>query len=687
MLCLLMMLAGAIAADDVNTDEESDTGDASDDADDDVIEVLDRKPWRTRSRNVGTGATAGSWTMGGGDIEQVAGAGGDVTRALQALPVVHTATVRSTALSIRGSAPQETIWVVEGVPLLAPRSSGTIFSRIPTPLIEGLTLHAASQPVHLPGAIGGIVEVGLIEPADDQWDGTIELTPVMGQALVSVPLGPRGQGNAMAVSVRRSWLEPVFGALGRVGADPGWRFSTEDVALKLRLQPGASHRLGMTLLAGRTRVAGTLGDGAEVEPTDNTHTVLAVMRHRWTLGRQLRLDHQLSWTHERQDIDQSPDVRQDTRTQPAYRARLIGKVGSDFDLEAGAGVGVFGMQGGGRAQDPTFAYEWLQVPWRADNPPIRSFRTQAAWLETSQWASVTASTVEGLVFGASLRFEQVQPGPTTPPQWGSSRFSALSPQVRLSAVPWKDGQLSLALGTVHQGARDPVLLDVVSLTEDHRLSRRTYAGITLDQPLVEGLRFRGDVQISIADRLPVLDVRSEGSLSLIGEDVSLSGNAGLYGAAGRWRWLAAVSGLIVRRDADYADRGPQDLWIRPWFAPRWTTRTAVSADVGPKERWNLGAQLQVRAGVWQPTLTAEPFNVGLLPTLDNQYLPANVRVGSRVERTFILNNQAKISVWGELLLTAGPLWQGIQTNEDGSQEVVMRRDRPAVPWLGARARF
>ena len=687
MIWLSLVLGWAMASEpDVAMPDE----DELDEDDGEVVEVSDRKPWKARSTEFGVGTTAGSFQLGGGTIEGVAGAGGDLARGLQILPAVHTGSVRSTALSIRGGDPTETVWVVDGVPLQAPRSSGTIFSRVPTMLVDNITVHAGAQPARYAGALSGVVEVNLLDPADDQWDGVVEVSPVHGQAMVSAPLGPRNQGNALMVGARRTWFEPVFGVMGLAGIDPGWRYATEDLAAKLRLQPHRHHRLEVTALAGRTSVDGTLSDGAETRPTDDTSSVLTLARHRWRIRPRVRFDHYLSFTREGTSVDQPPDRRDDLRHRMAYTARLDVVMSPNARFEIGTELARFWMNVDGTVQDRGVAPDWVQVPWRWMAPPDLFLDARIGSVETNQWLSLVGGS-DRFEARAGLRVGQLRDDPWGRPAWQPRRVDSFSPQLSLTFKNDADGQLSLAAGLDTQLPRDPVVLSAVTDPDALGQSWTTYALVSLHQPVGEEAFFRLDAYYRGLNALPVQFDGAVTRPSLSGAGQVLGGEVQAGVRRGRIDLSGSAGVRQVRRRPTPAQVQQGGLQYEPWFGVPWNVQARIGGRLGAQQRWRADFRAQIRSGVWQPELvpTVEPAVRPLeVDVYTGRRLAPNTRIAARVERTFEIDAQVRLELWAELLLTRGPLWEGVQQPDpDQPVEVVLRRDQPAVPWLGLRARF
>lgn len=652
-----------------------------------VVVVESRTPWRERppAPLLDREVPAGAFRMRGGDLEKTAGAGGDPARALQALPGVQAATVRSTALSIRGAHPSETVWVVEGVPLPAPRSSGTVLSRIPSMLVDELVVHQAAQPASLPGSLGGLLDVSLVDPSDQQVDGVAEVGPGLIQGMVSTPLGRPGSGNAVLVSARRTVFEPVVSVLEELGAADGWALRIEDVALRLRLQPHAAHRIEATGLAGRTRVrSGAEATGLDALQSDDTSTGLAVVRHTVAAGPRVVLEHQASITHEVQDVLQAADdVRRDARTRTGWRGEARVSLGEVHTLVVGAAVTRFEITGEGTSPDPRTSPPFERAPWRRMAPATLDLVPRATWTEGVGFVEHRIEDWRGVDARAGLRVEA----------WRGQVLA--SPRVSLGGRVGSTLVTTWA-GMLHQAPRDPVLLDATVGLDPVVAARAVQAAITVQQPLGRLAVLRVDGWQRAISGLPVWREPDEEGVIGRSEAVGTGAARGLdavLGTRGPAGHAAVVGGVQwARRTNPLATPDT----VRPAWAVPWSLQVRGGITLGERNPWTLAARALLRAGPEQLGLSAEARGdevVIVIDRFDREQLGPRWQVGARVQRRSVLFGEVQLDVFADVLVTGGPIVEALVGGvaEDG---VLVReperraiQDMPVVPWLGARARF
>ena len=134
--------------------------------------------------------------------------GGDAAKIVQSLPAVARPSAGSTEIVVWGAAPSETRVFVDGVPVPALYHLGGYRSALGNDLIGDIRLAPAAFGVDRGRAIGGVIDIGLGDPATapewraqaDALDGSLE-----GRA----QLGP----VVIAAALRKSWLDHVVGLI------------------------------------------------------------------------------------------------------------------------------------------------------------------------------------------------------------------------------------------------------------------------------------------------------------------------------------------------------------------------------------------------------------------------------------------------------------------------------------------
>lgn len=136
----------------------------------------------------------------------VPGSGGDAAKIVQSLPAVARPAAGSTDIVVWGAAPSETRVFVDGVPVPALYHIGGYRSAVGNELIGDIRLTPAAFGVDRGRAIGGVIDIGLGDPAAaphwsvqaDVLDGSAQGRTAIGRATI-------------ALAVRQSWLDRMVG--------------------------------------------------------------------------------------------------------------------------------------------------------------------------------------------------------------------------------------------------------------------------------------------------------------------------------------------------------------------------------------------------------------------------------------------------------------------------------------------
>jgi hypothetical protein len=128
--------------------------------------------------------------------------GGDAAKIVQSLPAVARPPAGSTEIVVWGAAPRDTRVFVDGVPVPALYHLGGYRSAVGNDLIGDIHLAPAAFGVERGRAIGGVIDIGLADPAKapawrvqaDVLDGSVEGKTALG-------------GVTIAAAVRQSWLD------------------------------------------------------------------------------------------------------------------------------------------------------------------------------------------------------------------------------------------------------------------------------------------------------------------------------------------------------------------------------------------------------------------------------------------------------------------------------------------------
>lgn len=144
------------------------------------------------------------------EIDRIPGTNGDALRSLQNLPGVARPPPLSGLLIVRGSAPQDTQYFVDGTPVPIVYHFGGLSSIIPTPMLSRIDFYPGNFSSQYGRAMGGIVDVGLVDPKSDRLHVAAQADLIEASAMAQGPLFDTGW--RFGVSVRRSTIDTWIGS-------------------------------------------------------------------------------------------------------------------------------------------------------------------------------------------------------------------------------------------------------------------------------------------------------------------------------------------------------------------------------------------------------------------------------------------------------------------------------------------
>lgn len=137
--------------------------------------------------------------------------GGDAAKVVQSMPAVARPAAGSAVVVVWGAAPNDTRTFVDGVPVPALYHVGGYRSSVGNDLIGDIRLTPAAFGVDRGRAIGGVIDIGLADPASvPDWRVQVDLLDAAASGATA--LG----GGTLAGAVRWSWLDRAIGVI----ADP-----------------------------------------------------------------------------------------------------------------------------------------------------------------------------------------------------------------------------------------------------------------------------------------------------------------------------------------------------------------------------------------------------------------------------------------------------------------------------------
>jgi hypothetical protein len=151
-------------------------------------------------------------TLSQAELNRIPGTGGDALKSLQNLPGVARPPGFLGLLIVRGSAPSDSQYFIDGTPIPIVYHFGGIYSVVPTEVIDKIDFYPGNFSTQYGRGMGAIVDVGLADPKSDHLHALAEVDLIDARAIVQGPVFDAGWKFSLAA--RRSyvdaWLGPVL---------------------------------------------------------------------------------------------------------------------------------------------------------------------------------------------------------------------------------------------------------------------------------------------------------------------------------------------------------------------------------------------------------------------------------------------------------------------------------------------
>jgi hypothetical protein len=133
----------------------------------------------------------------------------DPIRSIQLLPGVQAASDISTGLYVRGGGPDQTLVLLDNVPVYNPTHALGFFSTFNGDALGDVTLYKGAYPAQYGGRLGAVLEVSSREPTTAGLHGRGGVSTIAARITAEGPVG----NNRWMVSGRRTYLEPLLNKL------------------------------------------------------------------------------------------------------------------------------------------------------------------------------------------------------------------------------------------------------------------------------------------------------------------------------------------------------------------------------------------------------------------------------------------------------------------------------------------
>ena len=156
-------------------------------------------------------------SLGTNEIKRNPGGGRDISRAIRTLPGVAAIPSFRNDIVIRGGAPNENRFYIDGIEIpninhfATQGASGGPVGMINVDLVDRVDFYAGAFPASRGNALSSVMEFSFKEARNDEWIANM----VVGTSDLGVTLeGPTSENSSLIMSFRRSYLQLLFKALG-----------------------------------------------------------------------------------------------------------------------------------------------------------------------------------------------------------------------------------------------------------------------------------------------------------------------------------------------------------------------------------------------------------------------------------------------------------------------------------------
>lgn len=664
---LLFALAGlSILATWGHAEERADDEDAGE-----IIEVVDRAPIDT--------TPPGQDEVEREELRVIPGSRGDALSALKNLPGIAAAPAFDGGgdLAVRGTAGEDSLYLVDGVPIPLSMHFDNLQSVIPSEMIERIDFLPGGFGVEYGRATGGIVSIVTRHNAPQRWSGFAEMSFINASGLVRGPIS-KEHGVSFLAGFRRSIIDALLPAV--LPDDSSLDFQTPpryyDAQARIDWVPSHEHRLSLTFLGSDDRTGFSL---AEENPHDPE--VTGTLRGRDAFGRAfVRWQYDGGAVKNDATLSLGASVRErylnDThfyRVEPRIvyaRNQLTWKAHRKMSVRAGGDVGV--ARGGVAAKVPLPITEGgVDSSFTAD--PHIDADIPVDDEHMAAWSAIDLQATKPLMISAGVRVDRYNRNPGTRLHPRVSATYQLAPALAVRA----------AAGTY---SRAPALAESMRTDLEPEHARHLVGGVDVT-PLqgvrvsLTGFHTKLSKLVALDTELmddPLQSYRNQGKGRVIGAEAMVRlRRADLFG------WLAYTVSRSTRVD------GPGRA-ERLFDYDQTHNLTAVgSYRLG---KWRLGGRFRLASGLPYTPVTGSVYLADhdiyrpMYGEHNSERMSVSHQIDLRVDRRFRVASIALDAYLDVSNVYANAQELGYEYNFDYSKREVFT-DVPFLPSLGLRGTF
>ena len=178
----------------------------------------------------------------------------DLFRALQWTPGIRKSGIISGGLSVRGSNPDQNLYLLDGAPVYHPWHAFSLISTFQTGTLKNTDLYRGSFPASHGGRLSAVLDAQMKAGDRREPKATAALSVLSGRFQVEAPLNDQ---TSFLLSGRRSYIDKLVGRRHPVRGDDGTRDTLRtgyyfyDTSAKVAHRFNSAHRLSLSYYNGR----------------------------------------------------------------------------------------------------------------------------------------------------------------------------------------------------------------------------------------------------------------------------------------------------------------------------------------------------------------------------------------------------------------------------------------------------
>ena len=154
--------------------------------------------------------TPGLISVSSRELQQLPGTFGntDVLESLKWLPGVQRTGEATGGLLVRGSGPDQNLYLIDGAPIYHPWHAFSLISTFQTDTFKDVSLYRGAFPAEFGGRLSAVLDAELRDGSHDEPSATIEVSGLNASFLMESPISER---SSFMLSGRRSYIDRLIG--------------------------------------------------------------------------------------------------------------------------------------------------------------------------------------------------------------------------------------------------------------------------------------------------------------------------------------------------------------------------------------------------------------------------------------------------------------------------------------------